>query len=47
MNLPATVRVWFSDGVEDKVIPLHSTTVPSSLVVAVNVKVEVMSAAPL
>ena len=45
-HLPATVRVWLSDGVGGEVIPLHSTTVPLSPGLPVNLKVEVMSAAP-
>ena len=40
------MRVWFSDGVEGIVKPIHSTTVPLSPAVAVNLKVEVMSLAP-
>ena len=43
MNLPAVVKVWFSDGVESKVKPLHSTTVLLSPDLAVKLKVEVMS----
>ena len=46
-HLPAIVRVWFADGVEGIVKPLHSTTVPLSPGLAVNLKVEVMSATPL
>ena len=45
-HLPAIVRVWFADGVEGIVKPLHSTTVPLRPGLAVNLKVEVMSAAP-
>ena len=46
-HLPAIVRVWFADGVEGIVKPLHSTTVPLIPALAVNLKVEVMSAAPI
>ena len=41
-HLPATMRVRFTDGVEGIVKPLHSTTVPLSQMVAVNLKMEVM-----
>ena len=45
-HLPATVKLWLSDGVEGEVVPLHCTTVPLRPALAVNLKVEVMSAAP-
>ena len=46
-HLPATVNMWFTDGVGGEVVPVHSTTVPLSSALAVNLKVEVMSAAPV
>ena len=45
--MPATVKLRLSDGVEGKVVPLHCTTVLLSSALAVNLKVEVMSAAPV
>ena len=42
--LPATLRVMFVIGTPSAVVPLHCTTVPFSLSVAVNARVEVMSA---
>ena len=44
MPAPATFKVWFLLGTSLAVIPLHCTTIPFSLVVAVNIRVEVMSA---
>ena len=38
------MRVWFVIGNPSAVVPLHCTTLPFSLTVAVNVRVEVMSA---
>ena len=45
-NLPAamTLRVLFVIGNPTAVVPWHCTTVPFSLTVALNVRVEVMSA---
>ena len=43
-DIPATLRVLFGVGVAFAVVPLHCTTVPFRLFVAVNVRVEVMSA---
>ena len=43
-RLPVTVNMWLSGGVGGEVVPLHSTTVPLSPALAVNLKVEVMSA---
>jgi len=43
-NLPTAMRVRFADGTVDRVTPLHSTTVPFSSAVAVNLKVDVRSA---
>ena len=47
LSLPATVNVWLSDSVGGEVVPLQSTTVPLIPALAVKLKVEVMSAAPL
>ena len=44
MDTPVTFRVLFVVGNPLAVVPLHCTTVPFSLAVAVNVRVEVMSA---
>ena len=44
MDIPATLRMLLLIGVPFSVDPLHCTTVPFSLAVAVNVRVEVMSA---
>ena len=44
MPAPATFKVWFLVGNPTAVVPLHCTTIPFSLAVAVNVRVEVMSA---
>ena len=46
-HLPTTMNVRSSEGVGGDVVPLHSTTVPLIPALAVNLKVEVMSAAPL
>ena len=43
-DVPATLRVLFAVGNPSAVVPLHCTTVPFSLAVAVNVRVEVISA---
>ena len=43
-DAPATLRVLVAIGNPSAVVPLHCTTVPFSLAVAVNVRVEVMSA---
>ena len=43
-DTPVTFRVLFVVGNPLAVVPLHCTTVPFSLAVAVNVRVEVMSA---
>ena len=44
MGAPATLTVLLTIGNPSAVDPLHCTTVPFSLAVAVNVRVEVMSA---
>ena len=44
MNTPATLRMLLFIGVASAVDPLHCTTVPFSLAVAVNARVDVMSA---
>ena len=44
IGTPATLRVLLFIGVASAVTPLHCTKVPFSLDVAVNVRVEVMSA---
>ena len=44
MDTPATLKVIFAIGNPSAVVPLHCITVPFSLVVAVNVRVEVISA---
>ena len=44
MGIPATLRMLLFIGVAFSVDPLHCTTVPFSLFVAVNARVEVMSA---
>ena len=44
MNIPTTLIVLLFIGVASAVDPLHCTTVPFSLAVAGNVRVEVMSA---
>ena len=44
MAAPATLTVLLFIGVASAVDPLHCTTVPFSLAVPVNVRVEVMSA---
>ena len=44
VDVPATLRVMFVIGIPSAVVPLHWTTIPFSLTVAVNVRVEVMSA---
>ena len=44
MEAPARLRGLFVIGNPSAVVPLHCTTVPFSLFVAVNVRVEVMSA---
>ena len=41
---PVILIVWFVTGDPASVVPLHCTTVPFSLAVAVNAKVEVISA---
>ena len=43
-HTPATLRVLLFIGVASAVVPLHCTTVPFSLAVAVDVRVEVISA---
>ena len=44
MAAPATLTVLLFIGIASSVDPLHCTTVPFKLTVAVNVRVEVMSA---
>ena len=44
MDAPAMLRLLLFIWSPSAVVPLHCTTVPFSLVVAVNVRVEVMSA---
>ena len=44
MDVPATLRLWLTIGKPAAVDPLHCTTVPFSLDVALNARVEVMSA---
>ena len=44
MDTPATLRMLLFIGVASAVDPLHCTTVPFSLAVAVNARVDVMSA---
>ena len=44
MNIPTTLTVLLFIGVASSVDPLHCTTVPFRLDVAVNVRVEVISA---
>ena len=43
MDVPATLRLWLTIGKPAAVDPLHYTTVPFSLDVALNARVEVMS----
>ena len=43
VDAPATLRVLFVIGNPSAVVPLHWTTVPFSLAVALNVRVEVTS----
>jgi len=45
-SLPATLRVLFDIKIPVLSAAMHSTTVPFALALAVNLKVEVMSAKP-